>query len=498
MGVKTGASHLASLQDDRNVFIDGARVVDVTSHPAFANAVATIASLYDFQARADRVEKLTFEIAPGLRVNRSWQVPLSYESMVARRESMQSWAELHFGFMGRTPDHVASALIGQLIGIDVLREYDPIGARRLADYVRHAAESDHFVSYTIINPQSNRSASSSEQDDPHLIAGIVDEDSVGITVRGAKMLGTSTVMSNELFVANLQPLKPDEDRYAISFAIPVATPGLSLISRRSYEAAASSAFDNPLSSRFDENDVLVYFDDVKVPWERVFVHRNVAMARAQFHETPGHLYQNHQAQARLTVKLRFLAGVAHGIADAIGTLGIPSVAEDLGLLASQVSLVEAALDGMEVAGELGPGGFAPNSRYLYASQVATQELYGTVLNLLRKLAGGSLIMLPSSWRDLENPFLERIIARTQQSKNFSPVERVRFLKLAWDAIGSEFASRHAQYEMFYAGAQFVTRGHSFRTYDWAGARALVDQALELAADEPTPAGDALTAGRTER
>ncbi len=473
--IKNGAKHLASLRDGRTVYLDGSAIGDVTTHPAFARSVASIAALYDFQAADEHAEQMTFEVSPGHRVNRSWQIPRDYPEMVARRESIQTWAALHAGFMGRSPDHVASALVGQIIGADALRGYDPVGTARLEDYFRYAAAEDHFLTYTIINPQGNRAASTSEQQEEDLAAGVVDEDAEGITVRGAKMLGTSSIMSNELFVANLQPLRPDEEKYAIAFAVPIATPGLRLLSRKSYEAAAVSAADNPLSSRFDENDALVYFDDVKVPWERVFVHRNVAMARAQFHETYGHVYQNYQAQIRLTVKARFLAGLAHAITETIGTIGIPSVTERLGQLAAQVSLVESSMHGIEAAGQSTPGGYVPNRHFIYAAQVITQELYGTLLSTIRELAGGSLIMLPSSERDYDDPMLARIIDKTQQSAKLSPRERVRLLKLAWDAVGSEFASRHLQYEMFYAGAQFVTRGHSFRTYDWTAARALVDR-----------------------
>ena len=113
-------------------------------------------------------------------------------------------------------------------------------------------------------------------------------------------------MANEVFVANLQPLKPGEEDLAFSCALPMNAKGLRVLSRKSYEAAAVSVFDNPISSRFDENDALIYFDDVKVPWERVFVHRDTDMCRAQFHDTPGHAYQNYQAQIRLSVKIKFL------------------------------------------------------------------------------------------------------------------------------------------------------------------------------------------------
>ena len=109
--------------------------------------------------------------------------------------------------------------------------------------------------------------------------------------------------------------------------------------------------------------------------------------------------------------------------------------------------------------------------------MVTQDLYPRLINLIRDLAGGSLIMLPSSFRDWANPELAPILHKTQRSPNFSSEEKVKLLKAAWDAIGSEFASRHTQYEMFYAGARFVATGHSYRTFDWSAARGMVDHLL---------------------
>jgi len=148
---------------------------------------------------------------------------------------------------------------------------------------------------------------------------VVDEDASGITIRGAKMLGTSSIMANDVFVANLQPLRPGEEDLAFCCALPMGAKGLRVLSRKSYEADATSVFDNPLSSRFDENDAVIYFDDVKVDWDRVFINRNVDMCRAQFHDTPGHIYQNYQSQIRLVVKLKFLVGLARPLTETIGS-----------------------------------------------------------------------------------------------------------------------------------------------------------------------------------
>lgn len=478
--IKNGAEHIASLKDGREVYLDGEKVADATRHPAFAKAIATAAGLYDFQAEPDNAELMTFPSPKtGRRVNRAWQMPESYEDLVLRRRALVTWAEQHGGFMGRSPDHLASAVTGQLMGLEVFEAYDRERAKAYWDYYEYARDNDLFLTYVIINPQIDRSRSVGEQDDDSPMLRIVDEDSEGVTVRGAKMLGTSSIMANEVFVAHLQPLKPDEEIYASSFAVPMDTQGLKVMSRKSYEAHAVTEFDNPLAARYDENDALMFFDDVKVPWERVFVHRSPEMCRAQFHDTPGHIYQNYQAQIRLSVKLRFLVGLARYVAETIGTVNMPPVADTLGRMAAQADSVETMLYGMEAKGRQRGRYFVPDRHALYSAQTLTQELYPQMINTIRELAGGAVIMLPSSAQDFADPELARIIKLTQVSADGkSETERVKLLKLVWDVIGSEFGGRHTQYEMFYAGAQFVVRGHSFRTYDWDGCKGLVNTIMD--------------------
>jgi 4-hydroxyphenylacetate 3-monooxygenase len=477
MDVKTGADHLAALRDGRDIRIDGRRVADVTTDPAFRGAVGSAAALYDAQSAPAAVERLTFAVPEGngRRANRAWQAPRSYEDLVARRAALTEWAEGHAGFIGRSPDHVASCLTGMEMGLSVFAEYDTARAGALREYVRQARLADYFLTYTIINPQADRGKPAHQQATPAL--AVVDRDRAGITVRGAKMLATSGVLANEIFVGSIQPMVAGDEAHAVCFALPIATPGLRLLARKSYEAHAVSAFDNPLASRFDENDAVVVFDDVRVPWERVFAVGDLKIMSAMWHATPAHVLQNYQSQIRLLVKMRFLAGVAHRIAEVNGIVGMQPVRDTLGQLAAEVGMVEGLLHGMEAKGQRWGEYYVPDRALLYSAQVLTQQLYPRFIDSLRELAGGGLIMLPSSEAELRDPVVGADVMRTQGSPVTGAFERVRFFKLAWDAIGSEFASRHVQYEKFYAGANFVTRGHAYRTFDWEGSSRMVDGIL---------------------
>jgi 4-hydroxyphenylacetate 3-monooxygenase len=150
----------------------------------------------------------------------------------------------------------------------------------------------------------------------------------------------------------------------------------------------------------------------------------------------------------------------------------------LGQIAAEAGMVDALVAAMEAKGSMHGAYYVPHRHTLYTAQVLTQQLYSKVVNTLRELSGGGMIMLPSSVADLSNPEIADLIGKTQQSPNASSSERVKFYKLAWDAVGSEFGSRHQQYEMFFAGATFVTKGHSYRTYDWASADKLVQDMLD--------------------
>lgn len=474
---RSAGEYLSSLRDGRAIYINGEQVGDVTAHHAFRNLATSMAGLFDFANAPANRDLMTFDTEAG-RANRIWQLPTSYTELVERRAALEAWASLHGGFMGRAPDHVASCISGLYMGLDVFKAYDPARAAALESYYRYARDKDLYLTYVIINPQADRSKAAGEQADPFLTAGVVDRDAEGITVRGAKMLATGGVVADEVFVTTIQPMRPGEERYAMSFAIPINAKGLKLLSRKSYEDAAGAVFDNPLSSRFDENDSVLYFDDVKVPWDRVFVENSVEMCQKQFHATPCHVYQNYQAMVRLSVKLKFLAGLAHRIAETNGVTQFPQVREMLGQLAAETGMVSALVAAMEAkGGHVGPY-FIPDRHTLYSAQVLTQQLYPHVVNTLRELAGGGMIMLPSSVADFANPEIAALIEKTQQSPKANSHDKVKFYKLAWDAVGSEFGSRHQQYEMFYAGATFVTKGHSYRTYDWAGADKLVQTMLD--------------------
>jgi 4-hydroxyphenylacetate 3-monooxygenase len=477
---RNGKAYLDDIKSSpRDVRLLGATIADPAGHPAFRNTFKAYAGLYDFQCEPQNLDLMTYETPDtGKRVNRAWSMPRSYEELVERRKAIEAWCELHYGYLGRSPDHVASSMAGLNMGIQVFRDYDARRAGALEDYYRYARDRDLFIAYTIINPQADKSKQAHEQADEYLALRVMDQDSEGIIVKGAKMLGTGCVMADEVWISCIQPLVEGDEPYAMSCCVPMNTKGLRILSRKSYEQNAHSRFDNPLSSQFDENDAVLYFDEVEIPWERVFVLGDRAMCQKQFFDTPCYAYQEYQAVIRFMVKLRFLIGVAKRTTEVSGTIKFPAVAETLGQISSEAASMEAFVNATEVLGtHTKYGYYVPDLNMISSAQVLAQQLYPRLITELRNLAGGGMIMLPSGVEDFLDEDQADWIYKTQKSPAVAPYDRVKFFKMAWDAIGSEFASRHTQYEMFYAGPTFVLRGHAFHSYDWARATGAVDRLL---------------------
>jgi 4-hydroxyphenylacetate 3-monooxygenase len=417
-------------------------------------------------------------------------IPRSQDDLRTRRQAITAWAEQTQGLLGRGPDHVAGFLAGFASAPDVFaraRAGQNFGENVTRWYRRLLAEDPYFT-YVIIPPQVDRSKTAQGQDEAFLQAGVVREEADGIVIRGAQMLGTGSAVSNYLFVSCIVPQRPGDEDYALSFIVPIAAPGLKLYCRPPYALDKPSTFDYPLSTRFDETDALIVFDDVLVPWENVFVYRDVDLTRAQFFETPAHALGNTQAQIRLATKLKFLIGIARKIAATNRIDVLPSVQEKLGDLASLAAFVEGMVLAAEATSKPDRNGVqVPNRRFLYAPMGLQAEVYPRALHLLRELAGGGVLQVPSSVDELTNPETRPDMLRYVRSTGVPSEERIKLFRLAWDLVGSEFGGRHHQYEMFYAGAPYVAKGYAFRNYGYEEALTLVDAFLAgYGVDTPAP------------
>ena len=470
--LRTGKEHLESLRDGRVVYVGAERIDDVAAHPYFRNAARTLAALYDLKADPAHRDLLTFE-QDGERSSLYFLAARTAEDLRRRSRAHQAIADATYGLLGRSPDHMASFVTGMAIHPEVFGGF----ASNIVAYHRHMQRNDIYACHAVVPPQAARNPDFYlKQNLPVPTLQVVREEDDGIVISGMKMLATAAVFADEVWIGNLIPLAPDQKREAVTCAVPCNAKGLTLWSRQTF--AAKNEFDSPLAWRFDESDSMVMCDNVKVPWERVFVMDDAILAREIYIRTPGHCYGNHQSNVRYWSKLKLIVGLASRVAQSTGADQIPAVRELLGRLAALEATLAGMIHGQIEAWENWPEGYATfNRRMMYAALNWCTEMYSPLVDILRELSGGGVFQMPASVTVMHDPHLRRLFETYWQTPQLPALDRVKLFKLVWDIVGSEFAGRHQQYEKFYAGASFIVRNHNHREAPWDAFHAYADGLL---------------------
>jgi 4-hydroxyphenylacetate 3-monooxygenase len=487
--LRTGSEHLERLRDGRVIFIGNERVEDVTTHPAFRNAARTVAAIYDMKADPANREVMSFA-EDGDRFSMYFLQARGPEDLRRRMRAHRMIADMTYGLFGRSPDHVASFVTGLAINPSVFAADDRPYAENIVRYYRYSREQDIYSAYAVLPPQAARDPSFYQRQNlPVPSLKVVREDDDGVVISGMKMLATAAVFADEIWIGNLLPLAPDQVKQAVTCAIPCNAPGLSLWSRRPFAAHLENEFDSPLAWRFDESDSMVMCDNVKVPWERVFLTDDAVLSREIYIRTPSHCYGNHQSNVRLWSKLRLIVGLASRVAQSSGADQIPAVRETLGRLAGLEATLAGMIHGQIEEWEAWPDEFATfNRRYMYAALSWGTEMYSELIDTLRQLSGGGVFQMPASVNVMHDPSLRQQFETYWQTPQLPALDRIKLYKLVWELVGSEFAGRHQQYEKFYAGASFIVRDHNYREAPWHDFHKIVGNLLASydVPEEPPP------------
>jgi 4-hydroxyphenylacetate 3-monooxygenase len=475
----SGKEKLERMRDGRIVYVGSERVDDVTSHPAFRNAAQTVAALYDFKSDPANRDELAFE-EDGEYFSIYWKQCRTREDLAKRMRALRAIADQTFGMFGRSPDHVAGMVTGLSMKPDVLDALTPGFGDNLTRFYRHARSNDYYLCFATSPPSGVRSSElfpGQLRDDPSL--QVVREDGDGVVLSGMKMLATGAVFADEVWIGNLTPIDEKHRAQSITCALPFNAQGISLWSRRPYEQTTPHELDYPLSYRLDEGDCMLVCDNVKVPWERVFLHNDGVWSRRIYIETPANCYANSQSNIRFWAKMSLVAGLASKICDANGISKIPGVRELLGRIAALEATIGGMVHGQIEGWEAWPEGFAtPNRRFMYASLNWCQEHHSEIIDILRTLLGGLPMQMPASIDVLKDPELAQRFDRWWGTADMDALPRMKLYKLAWDLVGSEFAGRHQLYEKFYAGNSIVVRNQSDREAPWDVFHGTVDRLLD--------------------
>ena len=469
--IRTGDEYRESIRDAREVWIDGERVDDVTTHPAFKPIIDVRARIYDLAHEEATVEQMSYvDVETGERCPTAARLPLTKEDWHAKRLAVDTVLDDVGGIATRVGDETVGEMWSLYDGQDVLNEIDPSFSEHIRAHVRYAALADPFHVSANTDPKGDRSKRPAEQD-PDVLLHAVRETDNGIIVRGAKF-ETAAAYANQAFV---KPTIGDwgDDKlsdYAVGFVADMAAPGVKHICRSGF-AGRQPVEDYPLSNRFDEVDTMIVFDDVEIPWENVFFYRHTrsaAFIRATLHRYSMFPFvQRHLRFADL------LVGIAYTNVTQTGVKMHQGVREKLAELAVYREGINAHLTAAIEMGEVSPGGLLmPNQALLYTGRVLACSQLPAMMHLARDLCGGQLCVTPSA-ASFASPDTGPWLQKYYRVGEFGADDRHKLFAFARDLLNSDYAGHRLTFQLFAQSPPFAHLLAVYNNYDFAGPADLV-------------------------
>ncbi|MCC8421195.1 MULTISPECIES: 4-hydroxyphenylacetate 3-hydroxylase family protein [Photorhabdus] len=452
-----GKEFLDGLNDGREIWAYGERINDIANHPAFQNPARAVAKLYDALHDPAHHDVLTTPTDTGSSgvTHPFFRVPRSQQDLIADRDAIAAWARMSYGWLGRSPDYKASFLTTMGATPEAYGEF----ADNAKAWYARSQENVFYWNHAIINPPMDRHLPADEISD--VCIHVEKECDDGLIVSGAKVVATGSAINHYNFIGHYGlPIKKRE--FALVFTTPMNAPGLKLVCRPSYSLMANkmgSPFDYPLSSRFDENDTIIILDKVKVPWENIFIYGDVDKVSSFFSDSGFFTRAMLHGVTRLAVKFDFLCGLIIKGVETTGTQGFRGVQTRVGEVLAWRNLFWAISDAMVKSPQPWSGdAVLPNADYGMAYRWFMTVGYPRVKEIIEQDLGSALIYVNSHASDFANPELSPYLNKYMRGSNgYSAIERTKLMKLIWDSIGTEFASRHELYERNYAGNHETTR-----------------------------------------
>jgi 4-hydroxyphenylacetate 3-monooxygenase len=463
--IRTGEDYKASIRDGRAVYMNGEKIKDVTVHPAFKPLVDIRARIYDMQHDPATRHLMTYrEDGEVHAVNN--KLPLSQQDWWDKRRATDTVLEDIGGVVTRVGDETVGEMWSLFDGQDVLNEVDPQFSKNIRNHIFKVLHSDPFHVSANTDPKGDRSKAPQDQD-PDMLLHVVKETDAGIVVRGAKY-ETAAAYANQAFtkptIANWGDAAYSD--YAVGFICDLNSPGLKFICRTGF-AGRAPADDYPLSSRFDEVDTLVIFDNVLIPWENVLFYRHTKAA--VFIRATLHRYSAFAFVQRILKLADMLIGAALFNVRQTGLEKQQAVQEKLSQIAVYREGINAHLTAAIALPERSPGGLMmPNQSLLYAGRVLACSQLHQMMHLARELCGGQICVTPdkAAFDDAETgPWLEKFYTINDQ---WVSDDRRKLLAYARDLLNSDYAGHRLTFQLFAQSAPFAHLAAVYRNFDWDG------------------------------
>ncbi|MDZ5471042.1 4-hydroxyphenylacetate 3-monooxygenase, oxygenase component (plasmid) [Bacillus sp. 31A1R] len=458
------------------IWLDGTKVTgELSKHKAFSGVIQTQSQLYDLQLDQSIIDKMTFPSpSSGDKVGVSFLEPRTIEDLALRRFMIQTWAKASGGMLGRSPDYMNTALMSIASSADILSKQDASFTKNLERYFEFVRENDLCMTHTFINPQVNRSKIYYENDKEIIVAQPIKKTSEGFIIKGARLLATQGGITDEILVLPSQAASYNDD-LAYGFAIPSNTPGLKFICRESF-AYDHSKFNHPLGSQFEEMDAIVVFDDVLVPWERVFFYNHPEIAYNIYSESSFFPLITHHVLCRRVVKTEFILGIAQLLVETINVSEYQHVQEKI----SEIIVGLETLKSLLLTSELNARSnkwniMIPEENAVKVAATIFPRIYPRFMEIFQQIGASGLASIPT-----EGDFSSEIKPDLQlylQAAGANAEEKVKLFRLAWDASMSAFGTRQTLYERFFFGDPIRLSSGLYQSYDLSSSTSFVKDFL---------------------
>jgi 4-hydroxyphenylacetate 3-monooxygenase len=464
--IRTGEEYRESIRDGREVWMNGERVGDVTTHPAFKPLIDIRARIYDMAHDEATRAVMTYTAEDGAPSPVGLKPPETREDWHAKRAAVDAVMDDIGGVVIRVGDETVGEMWSLFDGQDVLNEVDPRFSENIRRHVRKAVHADPFHVSANTDPKGDRSKRPQEQD-PDMLLHVVRETDNGIVVRGAKY-ETAAAYANQAFakptIANWGDTELSD--YAVGFIVEMGQRGVKHICRTGF-AGRAPADDYPLSNRFDEVDTLVVFDDVEIPWENVLFYQHTRAAT--FIRATLHRYSAFAFVQRIERVADMLIGAALFNVRQTGLERQQAVQEKLATLACYREGINAHLTASIANAEPSPGGLLmPNQSLLYTGRVLACSQLPTMMHIARELCGGQICVTPdaAAFRDPETaPWLEKYYSINER---WVAEDRRKLLAFARDLLNSDYAGHRLTFELFAQSPPFAHLAAVYRNFDFDG------------------------------
>lgn len=455
----TGEQYKESLRDGRRIIdSEGKEIDDIVTHPAYKNSINRLAEFYDYQFDPETREKTTYiDEKDGNRYSLGWKIPQTKEDLKQRRELLRLSTYHTLGVFGRPNDYGSMKSMGFLLIIDKMRKHNPELAENIVKFIEFNRKYNIMSTDLVPDVQTDKTVPANER--PGRLR-IVEQNSEGIILCGAKPVGSSASQSHFLTISTgLSPnLGANE---ALWIAVPVNAKGLTMVLREPTVNPNSTFDDHPIDSFGEEMDNMVLFDHVFIPNKFLFSIKNTELLSI-YGET-GVLAHWH-ILSRLAYRAEIFSGTAQIIVDILGTGSIPGVRESVADIISYAATLKAFIIAAEEQSEIKNDVLIPSEELITAGRLHSITYYPKVMHILRDLCGQGLVsrFTSKTWNHPEvGPIFDEYLSGT----GVTAFEKNKFFNFVWDLTCSGHASRVALFENVNSTNAPIVKSNLYKTYN---------------------------------